>query len=126
MLLALVKNYEDHANVDHDTKSGDVRVIILVEDSPDYYSFFLPAIYKEVVTQNRALLEIGLNDNQKIHTMRARPKILLAKNYKEAWNLYIKYKPYLLCVISDTRLPKNGKSDPGAGITLLSKIESLS
>lgn len=124
MLLALIKNYEDHANVDHDTKHGNVRVIILVEDSPDYYSYFLPVIYKKIVTQTRELLETSLNDNQKLLTMRARPKILLAKNYEEALELYRKYKSYLLCVISDTRLPMKGKTHSRAGIVLLSQIKT--
>lgn len=124
ILLALVKNHEDHVNADHDTRHGNVRVIILVEDSPEYYSYFLPVIYRQIVTQTRALLQTGLSDNQKILIMRARPKILLAKNYEEAWNLYTKYKSYLLCVISDTRMPRNGQEDAGAGITLLSRIKA--
>ena len=51
LFIALIKNAEDHLNADQDTRCGNVRVLILVEDSPDYYSFFLPIIYREIVTQ---------------------------------------------------------------------------
>lgn len=122
MLLAMVKSTEDHLNVAHDTRSGNVRVVILVEDSPEYASYFLPIIYKEIVTQTQALLEIGCNDTLKLLTMRARPKVLLATTYEEAMDLYEKYRSYLLCVISDSRLPKAGKEDPGAGIAILERI----
>ncbi len=49
LLLAIIKNVEDHRNVDADTKRAMVRVIIYVEDSPLYRSLFLPLIYREVV-----------------------------------------------------------------------------
>lgn len=122
MLLAMVKNTEDHLNVRHDTELANVRVVILVEDSPEYASYFLPVIYKEIVSQTQALLEIGCNDSLKLMTMRARPKILLATTYEEAMELYKRYSSYLLCVISDTRLPKGGINDPDAGISILSRI----
>ncbi|MCP3873775.1 MAG: phosphoenolpyruvate synthase/pyruvate phosphate dikinase [Desulfobacteraceae bacterium] len=124
LFIALIKNAEDHCNVEQDTKRGNVRVLILVEDSPDYYSFFLPIIYKEIVKQTQALLAISLTDNLKLLTMQARPKVLLAKNYEEATRLYEKYRSFLLCVISDTRFPRNGEIDPEAGITLLSRIKN--
>jgi len=44
LLLALVKNTEDRLNVEADTRKAGVRVLILVEDSPLYRSFFLPLI----------------------------------------------------------------------------------
>ncbi len=121
-LLALVKNAEDRLNVDFDTRKASVRVLLLVEDSPLYYSSFLPLIYKEVVRQTQAVLEVGLNEEHRLLTMRARPKILLAVNYEEALELYEKYMPYLFGVMSDSRLPKAQKLDDDAGFSLLSKI----
>ncbi|MCP4757073.1 MAG: phosphoenolpyruvate synthase/pyruvate phosphate dikinase, partial [Proteobacteria bacterium] len=123
LLLAIVKNAEDHFNVAHDTRRANLRVLILVEDSPEYYSHLLPIVYKEVVRQTQALLEVGLNEKQRSLTMRARPKILLAKTYEEAIKLYRKYRSFLLCMISDTRLPRDGTMDPEAGIHLLSLIK---
>ncbi|MGD9315086.1 MAG: phosphoenolpyruvate synthase PpsA, partial [Desulfobacterales bacterium] len=88
LLLALIKNLEDRLNVAYDTRRARVRVIILVEDSPIYYSSLLPLLYKEIVSQTQAVMEESLNDEHRILRMRARPKILVARNYEEAVELY--------------------------------------
>ncbi len=124
LLLAIVKNTEDRLNVDTDTQKAMVRVLILVEDSPVYYSSFLPFMYKEVVQQTLAVLDVGLNEDHRLLRMRTRPKILLARDYEEAIGFYEKYKSYLLGVISDTRFPKNDVILDDAGLILLSKIRS--
>jgi DNA-binding NarL/FixJ family response regulator len=123
-LMALVKNVEDHLNVAHDTKTAMVRVLILVEDSPLYLSSFLGLIYKEIVKQTQALLDESLTDEHRLLKMRARPKILVARNYEEALRLYKEFRPYVFGIISDTRFPRNGKSDSRAGISLLSHIRA--
>ncbi len=124
LLLALVKNVEDQLNVDSDTGKANARVLILVEDSPVYYSSFLPLIYKEIVKQTQAVLEVGLNEEHRLLKMRARPKILLAENYDEALNLYHKFSSFLFGIIADTRLPKNGKMTADAGAQLLAVIRA--
>jgi CheY-like chemotaxis protein len=122
LLLALIKNLEDRMNVAYDTRRARVRVIVIVEDSPIYYSSLLPLLYKEIVTQTQAVMEESLNDEHRMVRMRARPKILVAENYEEAVDLYQKYKPYLLSIFSDVRFPKNGKMDDAAGFKLLSMV----
>jgi len=122
LLLALIKNLEDRMNVAYDTERAKVRVIILVEDSPIYYSSLLPLLYKEIVTQTQAVMEESVNDEHRILRMRARPKILVAETYEEATDLYHQYRPYLLSVFSDVRFPKNGQMDDTAGVKLLSMI----
>ena len=122
LLLAMIKNLEDQMNVAYDTRRAWVRVIVLVEDSPIYYSSLLPLLYKEIVTQTQAVMEESLNDEHRILRMRARPKILVAQNFEEAVDLYQKYKPYLLGIFSDVRFPKEGKLDDDAGFKLLSMI----
>ena len=99
LLMAIIKNVEDHANVDNDTAKAMVRVIIYVEDSPDYRSLFLPAIYREVVKQTQAVLDESINERHRLLRMRARPKILMAHSYEEAMQLWETYKPYVFAVI---------------------------
>lgn len=123
LLLAMVKNAEDHLNVDSDTQKAMVRVLILVEDSPVYYSSFLPLIYKEIVRQTQAVLKTGLNEEHRLITMRARPKILLATSYDEAMELYQRFRSYLFGIISDARLPKSNELYDDAGFLLLSQIK---
>jgi CheY-like chemotaxis protein len=122
LLLAMIKSLEDRMNVAYDTERARVRVIIMVEDSPIYYSSLLPLLYKEIVTQTQAVMEESVNDEHRILRMRARPKILVAENYEEALSLYRQYQPYLLSVFSDVRFPKNGQIDDQAGVSLLSMI----
>lgn len=124
LLLALVKNAEDRLNVEFDTARANVRVLILVEDNPLYYSTFLPLIYKEVVRQTQAVLELGLNEEHRLVTMRARPKILHAETYEEAIALSEKFRPYLMGIIADTRIPRSKKLDEDAGFLFLSQIRA--
>jgi hypothetical protein len=55
--------------------------------------------------------------------MRARPKILVAESFEEANQLFEKYEPYVLGVISDVRIPRNCVLDENAGVAFLSKIK---
>jgi len=126
LLLAQVKNVEDRWNIARDTKLARVRVIIMVEDSPYYYSSVLPLLYKEIVLQTQAVMEDALNEEHRLLRMRARPKIITAASYEEAEDLYRQYKPYLLSVLSDARFPKNGELCPQAGIELLTMIKAES
>lgn len=125
IFFAIVKSIEDKANVENDTKIGLVRVILLVEDSPYYYSKYLQMLYSIVFSQVQQLLpEVEKNELDKICKMRSRPKILLAKNYEDAVYIFNKYKDYLLCVISDIEFERDGKPDKLAGLKLIRYIKS--
>lgn len=124
LLLALVKNVEDALNVDPDTRRAMVRVLIFVEDSAVYCSSLLPLLYKEIVRQTQAVLKAGLNEEHRLLTMRARPKILMAGTYEEAEALYEKYRPYLFGIISDARFPRDGSRDSDAGVRLLRRARN--
>lgn len=124
LLLAIIKNVEDHRNVDADIERAMVRVIIYVEDSPVYRSLFLPLIYQEVVRQTQSVLDESLNERHRLLRMRARPKILIATSYEEAMRLYERYKPYVFGVISDARFRKNGEVDGLAGFSFLHHIRN--
>jgi len=124
LLLALVKNTEDHWNVENDTSTAGVRVILFVENSPEHISLLLPLLYKELVSQTRAVLESTLNEEHRLLTMRARPKILLAENYEQAWDYFTRFEPYVLGVISDIEFPREGQLARKAGLDLLQAIRS--
>ena len=124
LLLAIVKNVEDRRNVDNDTSRAQVRVIILVEDSPLYRSYFLPLMYKEVVHQTQEVLEESLNEEHRLLKMRARPKILVAETYETALALFERYQPYLFGVVCDTRFPRQGRMCADAGVQLLQRIKA--
>ena len=120
ILFSIVKSIEDNANVENDTKIGLVRVILLVEDSAEYYSKYLRLLFSIVFNQvQKLLVEEDRNEINKISKMRQRPKILHARNYEDAMYFYEKYKDFLLCVISDVEFERNGTSDPLAGYSLV-------
>ncbi|UCG62727.1 MAG: histidine kinase [Candidatus Zixiibacteriota bacterium] len=124
ILLSIIKLIEDRINVEHDTGRVGVRVIIIVEDSVRFYSSYLPLLYREIMQQTRELMAEGLNISHKILRMRARPKILLARTYEQAWELFTKYRKYLLAIISDFRFKMKGQTDDEAGIKLINRIRS--
>ena len=124
VFFAMVKLLEDKVNVDNDTRKGLTRVILIVEDSPEYYSSYLPMLYTLVLEQTRNLIaDVSTDELYKVLRLRARPKILLASNWEDAITLYNKYKENLLCVISDIRFPKNGELYDTAGFELISQIK---
>ena len=122
ILLAIVKFVEDQLNVEFDTRNGDVRVIILVENSVRFYSSYLPLIYEEIVKLTHALIAEGINPMHRLLRMRARPKILLADTFERAWELYEQYRDNILGVVSDVRFPKDGRLDDQAGLELVRRI----
>ena len=102
-----------------------VRVILLIEDSAQYYSKYLQILYSIVFGQVQQLLgDQPRNELDKISKMRSRPKILLARNYEDALYVFNKYKDYLLCVISDVEFDRNGKADFTAGIKFIEYAKS--
>jgi hypothetical protein len=120
IIFAIVKSIEDRLNVENDTKVGLVRVILLIEDSPLYYSKYLQHLYSIVFDQVQQILpEVERNELDKICKMRSRPKVLLARNYEEAISIFNKYKDFMLCVISDVEFDRVGKADKQAGLKFI-------
>ena len=122
ILIAIIKYIEDQMNLEPDTDLIGVQSIILVEDNVDFYSYYLPMIYTEVLDHHQGLISEGINTAHKLLRMRARPKILLCTTYEEAWDYYERYEENVLGVISDIEFPRDGEKDPKAGIRLTREI----
>ncbi|MCF8230777.1 MAG: pyruvate, phosphate dikinase [Bacteroidales bacterium] len=126
VFFSMIKNVEDKINVENDTQVGLVRVILLVEDSPKYYSRYLPILYKILMEQTRRIIEdVSTDELYKVLRMRARPKILHATDYEEAMRIYRKYKEYMLCLISDVKFKKDDTVKDEAGFELVRKIRDM-
>ena len=124
LLVSIIKLIEDKMNLEHDIKEVGVQMILLVEDSIRFYSSVLPNLYKFVLKQSQEFATEALNAHQRTLRMRGRPKIVLARTYEEAMDLYNKYQNNVLGVITDARYPRGGVVDPMAGIKLLAEIRS--
>ncbi|MGB2963050.1 MAG: PEP/pyruvate-binding domain-containing protein [Anaerolineales bacterium] len=122
VFVAIIKLLEDRLNVDQDIKTGDTRVIIVVEDSIRFYSLYLPVLYSEIMLQTHRLIAEGANDYLSLLQMRSRPKILLASSYEDALADYQKYQDHLLGLITDIRFPKDDQLKEEAGFDLVRKI----
>ena len=126
LLLSIIKLMEDRMNLEHDIKSAGVQMLLVVEDSIRFYSSILPTLYKFVLQQSLEFATEALNTSLEMLRMRGRPKIVLARNYEEAWDLYSQFADNTLGVISDCRFPlkAGGEKDEEAGFKLLSAIRA--
>lgn len=124
LILSIIKLIEDKMNLDHDIREGGVQMILLVEDGIRYYSSILPYLYNYVLMQSKRFSTEALNRHAATLRMRGRPKVVLARTYEEAMELYDRYSSNVLGVISDVRFPVDGEKDPDAGLKLLRHIRS--
>lgn len=99
---AMVRFIEDRI-----CKDTTRRAVLLVEDSLEYVSFFLPEVYQAMDAAFPGVRS---------------PRLVLAGSYEAAMQRFREFGNHLDCVLSDTRLPRNGKESPGAGIDILSAI----
>ncbi len=125
LFLAIIKYIEDKQNIQLDTRKAMVRVILVIEDSPRYYSMFLPIIYTEIMNQTQQLISEGLNEHEKLLRRRARPKIVLAETLAEARSKFEKYREYVMGVITDIHYPKGKGGDKldEAGFDFIESID---
>ncbi len=129
LIVAIIKLFEDLKNAKNDILNVGVQSILLVEDSVRYYSTYLPELYRMVLRQSAEFLKETLNEQQRKHMKRSRPKILLATNLDDAMYMYETYKSNLLGVISDVGFcehrdgkPEDEKLD--AGLELVRHIKA--
>lgn len=115
ILLAIIKLIEDSMNAEHDTETVGVQVILLIEDSIRFYSSALPTLFKIVMEESKDFSKEALNEHQQMLRMRGRPKIMLARNYEEAVDIYSRYRNNMLGVITDMRFMHEGAKEKLAG-----------
>ncbi len=125
ILLAIIKYFEDRENVDHDIQYGNVRVILMVEDSPRYYSSLFGTLYKELMRQSHSLYSEGVNELHRRMYMRSRPKILHAKTYEEGLALFHRYQHNIIALVSDVEIPRDGKPDKAGGLELVRQVRAF-
>ncbi len=118
LLLAIIKLIEDSMNVEHDVQTVGVQVILLVEDSVRFYSSALPSLFKIVMKESKEFAKEALNEHQQMLRMRGRPKILLARSYEEASDIYSKYKDNMLGIVTDMSYMRKGIKEKLAGYYL--------
>ncbi len=120
IFFSMIKLLEDQINVENDTRLGQVRVILLAEDSPIYSSRYLSFLYKVLMEQTKRIIDdVNADELYKVLRMRARPKILFSATFEGAVDIINKYKNNLLCLITDVKYKRNDITDDNAGVELL-------
>lgn len=123
LLLAIIKLMEDKLNADNDINEVGVQMIMLVEDSVRFYSSVLPHLYKFLLKQSLVFSTEALNEHEQMLRMRGRPKVMLARDYEEAVELYERFGKNVLGVITDVSFKRGGVKDPKAGLQLARYIK---
>lgn len=115
-LLILCKLYEDSMNCDQVT----APTILLVDDSPEYYTPVILDFYSAVFTRlrNRPALNRKTGDT--------RMRMLLTCNYEDSVHTALIHSKSLVAVFSDIEFRKNGSLHSNAGFELYDIIHEYS
>ena len=109
LILSIIKLIEDRMNLEHDIQEAGVQMILLVEGSIRFYSSILPHLYNYLLLQSQRFSTEALNHHAATLRMRGRPKVVLARSYEEAWDIYSRFRNNVQGVISDVRFPIRSK-----------------
>jgi CheY-like chemotaxis protein len=124
VLLGIIQFIEDRRNAESDTRLVGVQNVLLIEDSIDFYSSYLPLIFSVLRDLTEALLKEDLTFAQRLLRQNARPRVHLATTHEEAAAVFEKFQDQLLGIITDASFPRNGAVDPLAGIRFVAAVRA--
>ena len=122
---ALVKLQEDQLNADTLLQAEDAMAILLVEDEPNFYSHFLPALYERIRTSAIELLPRERRPKSVWGTSTNRPLVLLRRNFEDACEALMRYEHQLTALITDLCFPVGGQLHNDAGLRLLYRARAI-
>lgn len=122
--MSMIKCVEDLQNVKLDTERAGIRVILLAESSQQQLSVVLPILYREIMTQNEAALEEGLDEEDRLIIRQTRPKVIIADHFEMAERLFHQYRPYLMGVIGSSELDQECRPEARMGLDLLRTVRT--
>ncbi len=125
VLLGILQLVEDARNVAPAPEGVETRnVILLVEDTPAVYSACLHRLYDALHELTEAFTPVDIPYTQRLVRLRARPKVLLAPDWETAVRLWERYRRQLVGVVTDVRIPRQGRPDPQAGVEFVRAIRA--
>ena len=122
VLLGMIQFIEDRKNAASDTRMVGVQNILVIEDSINFYSSYLPLIFSVLRDLTEDLLKEDLTFSQKLLRRNARPRVHLATSSEEAEALFTEFKDHLLGIITDASFPRGKVVDPHAGVRFVEKV----
>lgn len=121
---ALVRLQEDECNILRLSESGAL-VILLVEDEPNFYSHFLPALYEHLRAAVVDIMPEARRRDSAWRISEKRPLILLRRNFESACETLFQYRKNMMALISDMCFPVAGERRTDAGLRLLYRARAL-
>ncbi len=122
ILPGILQYIEDRKNAPQDVQLGGFQNILLIEDTIDFYSSYLPIVFSALSELTKKSLKDDLTFTQKLQRQSKRPRIQLATSYEEAETIFEQTKSNLLGIITDSGFPKNGILNETAGFFFIKKV----
>lgn len=124
ILPSIVQLIEDSKNIRRDSKIFNIPVILLIEDSIEFYSLYIPILYDLLWENTESLLREKYTTKERILVKRGRPRVYLTADFVESKNLLEEFGGNLLGIISDCTYKKNGKVVPDIGFEFIDFVRS--
>lgn len=124
LIVSIVQLVEDMINGEHDMRIAGIPNILLVEDSPDFYSSYINLLYEMLWELTSQLLGEALAFEERMMKLRGRPRVHLKTTFEEAIDLFPKFQGHFLGIICDGSFPIKETEDSFAGRELVKFIRS--
>ncbi len=123
IILSIVQYIEDLKNLEEGILSKEGKGILVIEDSIQFYSKYLPLIYEEIWKYTESIIEEGLP--RKIRSKRywSRPFVLLASDIEQGREFFEKYRDNLTCLITDNHCGVQRDYDEHVGVNFALEVE---
>jgi CheY-like chemotaxis protein len=125
VLRTLVRLQEDERNSRVVLGSAEGLAVLIVEDEPNFYSHYLPAVYERILAATVDLLPRSARPRSPWTDPPSRPLVLLRHTFEEAFKVISRYPRQLLVLITDIEYPIGGVMRGDAGLRLLYRARAL-
>jgi len=124
-LRTIVRLQEDESNAEAVLGSKEGLAILIVEDEPNFYSHYVPAVYERILDATLSILPGVARCDSVWFDVPRRPLVLLRHDFEGAYSLVSRYPWQILALITDIEFPVAGVLRPDAGLKLLYRTRLL-
>ncbi|HEY3355804.1 MAG TPA: hypothetical protein VGQ83_21305 [Polyangia bacterium] len=125
VLRTLVRLQEDERNFRNALATTEGLAVLIVEDEPNFYSHYLPAVYERIYSCTVDLLPRPARPRSEWTDVATRPFVILRHNFEDAFAIIARYSRQLLALITDIEYPMGGVLRADAGLRLLYRARAL-
>lgn len=122
ILPALIHLIDDTENIKNNIQKQNARIILLVEDSIEFYSKYIGLIDEAIQSYLDVIIQPELHRIQKTRRFLERPYIIHTSDFQHAKQLYNSYKNNIIALITDNHEQKEDMRRIEAGVDLAKTI----